>query len=65
MGLLTNLSLDDDSVNNDDQGTIVHVRLMAWCNIYEQHKERKRDKQRINTRGMAFNKMLEFLDFRR
>lgn len=42
MGLLTNLSLDDDSVNNDDQGTIVHVRLMAWCNIYEQHQERKR-----------------------
>ena len=65
MGLLNNVSLDDDSVNNDDQGTIIHVRLMAWCNIYEQRQERKRDKQRINTRGMTFNKMLEFLDFRR
>ena len=65
MGLLNNLSLDDDSVNNDDHGTIIHVRLMAWCNIYEQRQERKRDKQRINTRGMAFNKMLEFLDLRR
>ena len=65
MGLLNNLSPDDDSVNNDDQGTIIHVRPMAWCNIYEQRQERKRDKQRINTRGMAFNKMLEFLDLRR
>ena len=35
---LNNVSLDDDSFNNDVPGIIIYVRLMAWCNIYKQCK---------------------------
>ena len=28
---------------DDDPETIIHVRLMVWCNIYKQSKEYKKD----------------------
>ena len=38
MGLNTlclgKINLDDDNFDDDDPDTIVHVRLMDWCNRY-------------------------------
>ena len=33
---LNNVSLDDDNFDTDNPETILHVRLMAWCNRYKQ-----------------------------
>ena len=33
-----NSSLGDYNFGGDTLVTIVHVRLMAWCNIFEQRK---------------------------
>ena len=33
------LDLDEDnSFDEDDPDTIIHVRLLAWCNKFEKHK---------------------------
>ena len=29
---LNNINLDNDDFDEDDPETIIHVRLMAWCN---------------------------------
>ena len=39
MGLLNNLSPDDDSVNNDDQGTIIHLDL--WLGVTYMNNAKK------------------------
>ena len=36
--------IDLDDINyDDDPETIIHVRLMTWCNRYKQHKSCKKD----------------------
>ena len=37
---LNDINLDDDDNNfdEDDPETINHVKLMAWCNRFKQHK---------------------------
>ena len=42
MELVNNISLDDDNFDDDDPETIIHVRLIAWCNRYEQRKACKK-----------------------
>ena len=33
------LDLDEDnSFDEDDPDTVIHVRLLAWCNKFEKHK---------------------------
>ena len=34
---LNNIILDDDDFHEDDPETIIHVRLITWCNRYKQH----------------------------
>ena len=71
MGLVNvdhNVSHDDDNIDDDDPETIIHVRLMVWCNIYKQQKackKRKNDKQRIHFSSMASNKMVGLIYIRR
>ena len=33
---LNNINLDDIDSDEDDPGTITHVRLIAWCNRFKQ-----------------------------
>ena len=40
---LNNVSLDDVNFDDDDPETIIHVRLMAQCNRYKQHKAYKKE----------------------
>ena len=40
---LNNINLDDDNFDEDDPEIIIHVRLMAWCNTYKQHKACKKE----------------------
>ena len=40
---LNNINLDDDDFHEDDPETIIHVRLIAWCNRYKQHKACKKE----------------------
>ena len=46
MGLNTidfdDINLDDVNCDGDDPETIIHVRLMAWCSSYKQHKACKK-----------------------
>ena len=35
---LNNINLADDNFDEDDPETIIHVRLIAWCNRYKQYK---------------------------
>ena len=35
---LNNINLDDDNFVEDDPETIIHLRLMAWCNKNEHFK---------------------------
>ena len=35
---LTNINLDDVNFYKDDLETIIHVRLMTWCNRLKQRK---------------------------
>ena len=35
---LNNISLDDVNFHEDDPETIIHVRLMAWCNRFKHIK---------------------------
>ena len=37
-----NINLDDDNFNEDDLETIIHVRLMAWSNRYNQERQVKK-----------------------
>ena len=37
-----NINLDDDNFDADDPETIIHVRLMTWCNRYKQLKAYKK-----------------------
>ena len=56
---LNDINHDNDNFDDDDPEAIFLVRLMAWCNRYEQHKAcRKRYKQRTNVYSMASNKMV-------
>ena len=38
-----NSSLHDNNFGNDDPNTIIHVRLMTWCNSYKQSKACKKE----------------------
>ena len=33
-----NINLDDKNFDEDDAESVIHVRLMAWSNIYKQHQ---------------------------
>ena len=44
---LDNINLDDDNFDEDALETIIHVRLMAWCNRFKQRKACKKDRRRI------------------
>ena len=33
---------DDNNIDEDDPDTIIHVRLLAWCNKFEKRKELKK-----------------------
>ena len=35
---LNNINLNDANFDDNDPETIVHVRLLAWCNQLKQHK---------------------------
>ena len=39
---LDNVSLDYVSLNNEDPGTIIPVRLIVWCDSYKQRKAWKK-----------------------
>ena len=41
-----NINLDDDNFDVDDPETIIHVRLMTWCNRYKQLKACKKEKSK-------------------
>ena len=63
---LININLDDINFEEDDPETIVHVRLMAWCNRFKQRKAyKKRYKQRIITCSMTSYKMVGLVRVRR
>ena len=36
---LNNINLDDGKFDEDDSETIIHVRLMGWCNRFKQRKK--------------------------
>ena len=36
------ISLDDNNFDEDDSGTIIHVRLLAWHIKFEKHKALKK-----------------------
>ena len=40
---ITNVSLDDDNFDSDNPETIIHVRLVAWCNKYKQREACKKE----------------------
>ena len=46
MGILTvdpnNINIDDINFDENDPETIIHVRLLAWCNKFEKHKAFKK-----------------------
>ena len=63
---LININLDDINFEEDDPETIVHVRLMAWCNRFKQRKAYKKGyKQRIITCSMTSYKMVGLVRVRR
>ena len=33
-----NVSLDDVNFDNDDPKTMIHIRLMTWCDRYKQQR---------------------------
>ena len=35
---LSSINLEDDSFDEEDPESIIHVRLMAWCNRFKQRK---------------------------
>ena len=35
---LNNINLNDANFDDNDPETIVHVRILAWCNQLKQHK---------------------------
>ena len=39
---LNNVNLGDDNFDNYDPQTIIHVRIMAWCNSYKQRMAYKK-----------------------
>ena len=57
---LNNINLDDDDFHEDDPETIIHVRLIAWCNRYKQHKACKKEikKKRITACSRTSSKMV-------
>ena len=60
---LDNINLDDGNFDDDHHHpeTIVLIRLISWCNRYKQHQTCKKDKQGINTYGMASKKSVELV----
>ena len=40
---LDKINLDDVNFDEDDPEIIIHTRLMAWRNIFKQHKSSKKD----------------------
>ena len=50
MGILTIdlncINLDDNNFDEDDSGTIIHVRLLAWHTKFEKHKALKKELNR-------------------
>ena len=43
---LTNINLDDVNFYKDDLETIIHVRLMTWCNRLKQRQVFKKDRRK-------------------
>ena len=41
---LNNVNTNDDNFDNDDPETVIHVRLITWCN---RHKQQKACKKKI------------------
>ena len=39
---LNNINLDNASFYEDDPETIIHFRLMSWCNRFKQRKACKK-----------------------
>ena len=46
MGILSldpnNINIDDINFDENDPETIIHVRLLAWCNKFEKRKAFKK-----------------------
>ena len=40
---LNNINLGNEKFDEDDPETVIHIRLMAWCNRYKQRKACKKD----------------------
>ena len=40
-------------IGEDDSGTIIHVKLLAWHSNFKKHKAYKEDKWRINANSVA------------
>ena len=40
---LSNINIDDVNFDEDDPGTIIHARLMAWHNMFTQSKVFKKE----------------------
>ena len=40
---INNINLGDVNFDEDDPETIIHVRLMAWCNRYKKRKVCKKE----------------------
>ena len=48
---INNISLDDNDDNdNDDLETMIHVRLVTWCNEYKQCNVFKRKLNKVMMR---------------
>ena len=49
---LNNINLDDEDFDENDPETTTYVKLMDWCNKYNQHKawkkKKKKEKIKIN-----------------
>ena len=44
---LNNVSPDDDNFDDVDPETIIHARLMAWCNRYKHLKACEKEMVRL------------------
>ena len=43
---LNNINLDDEDFDENDPETTTYVKLMDWCNKYNQHKAWKKKKRK-------------------
>ena len=63
---LDKINLDGVNFYENDAETIIHARLLSWCNKLEKCKaHKKRIKQRKNSRSIASYKMVGLVLARR